>query len=218
MIKLPEEQRGHQLPELPEPVTAQDMKESLNIPMFQEEAECAASAFNQCLMECQPVYDAAKRIKGALDECLKEMDSMQESINYKYKTLIKWKNRSIELEAEVQRLNATSQPVSDGCKWSYDDDGFWESACGSSWVFNDGGPIENECNFCQKCGGKVMLPTAPELKIKTSSSILLREKLKEPLQRQFKPICDHNWISSEGRTMSGCVCSKCGDYGGPEGL
>ncbi|ARF48861.1 hypothetical protein [Pantoea stewartii] len=64
--------------------------------------------------------------------------------------------------AEVQRLNATAQPVSEGCKWTYDDDGYWDSACGSSWVFNDGGPVENECNFCQKCGGKVMLPAAPE--------------------------------------------------------
>ncbi|WP_210502097.1 hypothetical protein [Pantoea ananatis] len=63
--------------------------------------------------------------------------------------------------AEVQRLNATPQPVSDGCKWSFDDDGYWSSACGSSWVFNDGGPIENECNFCQKCGGKVVMEAAP---------------------------------------------------------
>ena len=67
-----------------------------------------------------------------------------------------------ECIAEVQRLNATAQPVSDGCKWSFDDDGYyWEAACGSSWVFNDGGPVENECNFCQKCGGKVMLAAAP---------------------------------------------------------
>jgi len=62
---------------------------------------------------------------------------------------------------QTKRLNATAQPVSEGCKWSFDDDGYWESACGGSWVFNDGGPIENECNFCQKCGGKVVLPAAP---------------------------------------------------------
>lgn len=60
-------------------------------------------------------------------------------------------------------LNATAHPVSDGCKWSFDDDGYWSSACGSSWAFNDGGPIENKCNFCQKCGGKVVLETAPEV-------------------------------------------------------
>lgn len=58
-------------------------------------------------------------------------------------------------------LNATAQPVSNGCKWSFDDDGYWKSACGITWVFNDGGPIENEYNFCQKCGGKVVLEPAP---------------------------------------------------------
>lgn len=62
---------------------------------------------------------------------------------------------------KIKRLNATAQPVSDGCEWSFDDDGYWGSACGSSWVFNDGGPIENKCSFCQKCGGKVMLAAAP---------------------------------------------------------
>lgn len=27
--------------------------------------------------------------------------------------------------------------------------------------------------------------------------------------------CLHHWISSEGRTASGWLCSKCGDYDGP---
>lgn len=29
------------------------------------------------------------------------------------------------------------------------------------------------------------------------------------------PACDHHWIASEGRTASGWLCSKCGDYDGP---
>ena len=27
--------------------------------------------------------------------------------------------------------------------------------------------------------------------------------------------CDHNWVPSEGRTQSGYLCSKCGNYDGP---
>lgn len=62
------------------------------------------------------------------------------------------------------------------------------------------------------------LPAAPELKVSTSSANLLREKLKCPLQREFNPLCEHNWISNEGRTMSGYLCSICGDYSGPMGV
>lgn len=29
--------------------------------------------------------------------------------------------------------------------------------------------------------------------------------------------CDHEWIASEGRTASGVLCRKCGDYNGPKG-
>ena len=30
-----------------------------------------------------------------------------------------------------------------------------------------------------------------------------------------KSSCNHDWIRSEGRTASGWLCSKCGDYDGP---
>lgn len=30
-----------------------------------------------------------------------------------------------------------------------------------------------------------------------------------------KPACNHEWIASEGRTASGVLCRKCGDYDGP---
>lgn len=30
-------------------------------------------------------------------------------------------------------------------------------------------------------------------------------------------VCEHEWIPSEGRTASGWLCRKCGDYNGPQG-
>lgn len=30
-------------------------------------------------------------------------------------------------------------------------------------------------------------------------------------------VCEHEWIASEGRTASGWLCRKCGDYNGPQG-
>lgn len=39
------------------------------------------------------------------------------------------------------------------CEWAHnEDDGFWETACGQSWRFDDGGPKENHMNFCHCCG------------------------------------------------------------------
>lgn len=39
------------------------------------------------------------------------------------------------------------------CEWTHnDDDGFWESACGEAWRFDDGGPAENSMHFCHSCG------------------------------------------------------------------
>ena len=39
------------------------------------------------------------------------------------------------------------------CEWTHnDDDGFWETACGEAWRFDDGGPAENSMHFCHSCG------------------------------------------------------------------
>jgi hypothetical protein len=31
----------------------------------------------------------------------------------------------------------------------------WEGSCGAAWDFIDGGPKENNMNYCPSCGGKV---------------------------------------------------------------
>ena len=46
------------------------------------------------------------------------------------------------------------------CRWDYLDkennpDAF-EGECGAAWYFDDGGPFENDCNFCPRCGGKIL--------------------------------------------------------------
>lgn len=44
----------------------------------------------------------------------------------------------------------------DVCVWTYDDDldgwGIWETTCGQSTVFENGGPSENLYRFCPYCG------------------------------------------------------------------
>lgn len=39
------------------------------------------------------------------------------------------------------------------CKWTYDhSEGFYETDCGQSWRFEDGGVADNGVKFCHGCG------------------------------------------------------------------
>ena len=53
-------------------------------------------------------------------------------------------------------LYTAPQPVvreSLTCEWTHnDDDGYWDTSCGKAWRFDDGGPKENNMNFCHCCG------------------------------------------------------------------
>ena len=41
------------------------------------------------------------------------------------------------------------------CVWTEDPDGIWNGPCGVAWEFTNAGPVENECNFCPRCGGTI---------------------------------------------------------------
>lgn len=46
-----------------------------------------------------------------------------------------------------------------------------------------------------------------------ATAIITREQYEAALAASKR--CDHEWIPSEGRTQSGYLCSKCGNYDGP---
>lgn len=46
-----------------------------------------------------------------------------------------------------------------------------------------------------------------------TTAIITREQYEAALAASKR--CDHKWIPSEGRTQSGYLCSKCGNYDGP---
>lgn len=55
-----------------------------------------------------------------------------------------------ELEAKLARE----------CVWKPHDnweEQYWSSSCGEDWAFTEGDPEENRVNFCQGCGGKVVI-------------------------------------------------------------
>jgi hypothetical protein len=55
--------------------------------------------------------------------------------------------------ATAQRLPITE--AKSACAWTQDEDGAWDTACGQLFLFNEGGPEENQACFCHHCGGKI---------------------------------------------------------------
>jgi hypothetical protein len=78
--------------------------------------------------------------------------------------------RDLLVIAEGQRDQATQRAEAaeaerdalrrDACAWRDDEDGNWDTGCGTMWSFIDGGPIENGVCFCFKCGKPVALTAA----------------------------------------------------------
>ena len=38
------------------------------------------------------------------------------------------------------------------CTWTQNEDGVYETNCNNMFVFNDGGPVENDFRYCPYCG------------------------------------------------------------------
>ena len=67
-----------------------------------------------------------------------------------------WVEGEVAFARAVLAKWGTPQPVVREpltCEWSHnDDDGYWDTSCGKAWRFDDGGPKENNMNFCHCCG------------------------------------------------------------------
>lgn len=75
-----------------------------------------------------------------------------------------------ELRAKLSRYEDTGLSPEDlkerTCEWSEDDSGMWIcSKCDMAWEFTHDGLVENEVNYCHKCGRKIVkiVPYAEEV-------------------------------------------------------
>lgn len=44
------------------------------------------------------------------------------------------------------------------CEWKPDDDGTFWTGCDQAFVFNEGGPKDNDMKFCPYCGAELVTP------------------------------------------------------------
>src|SRR6185312_2658849 len=68
---------------------------------------------------------------------------------------IRFLERMLTALRQMQEASKTTET----CTWEYSEDvtWSWETSCGTSFQFNDGGPIENEFNFCHHCGKRIAI-------------------------------------------------------------
>ena len=64
-------------------------------------------------------------------------------------------NSILQTRRDRKELRGLRAQRKEQCKWSYDGD-MWDTGCGTGFHFEEGGLIENNMNFCHKCGGKVV--------------------------------------------------------------
>ena len=50
------------------------------------------------------------------------------------------------------------------CKWCFELDSYYETECGESFQFNDGGPLSNNFKHCPYCGLKIEAQKVLEIK------------------------------------------------------
>lgn len=72
-------------------------------------------------------------------------------------------SRTYELRRLAKQMEDGLAALDDGgcCEWEEDLDGLWNTTCGQTWLFNEGGPKENKVSFCFYCGNPVRLPPPP---------------------------------------------------------
>lgn len=50
-------------------------------------------------------------------------------------------------------MNNPTTSRAEACEWTENDIGSWNTSCGNTFEFNDGGPADNQAAFCLYCGG-----------------------------------------------------------------
>lgn len=62
-------------------------------------------------------------------------------------------NAAADMARELMELREKADQT---CEWKQDEESLWETSCGESFYFEDGGLKENHCTYCHHCGKKIV--------------------------------------------------------------
>ena len=66
----------------------------------------------------------------------------------------------LENAAHANLVQAAVAEYNSRCVWTQQGDEYgdvWDASCGKAWVFDEGGPSENEVTFCPFCGRRIAI-------------------------------------------------------------
>lgn len=96
--------------------------------------------------KAKALRDAADRLRNLRVDVCHVMNGPRE----------KWySKKSINLEDALTCI-LDGEPQS-SCIWTETTDGLWETSCGRTWTFLEGGPKDNRFSYCHGCGKPVRI-------------------------------------------------------------
>ena len=98
-------------------------------------------------------------------------ETLREAVNRVHGIKLKWrKNDTARIKDYKQAANESldhaivailGKEFRPECTWTFNGYTAWESACGRSWGFEDGGPEDNGVRYCHGCGKPVRIADEP---------------------------------------------------------
>lgn len=102
--------------------------------------------------------DAAR--KEARATAFRDMRSLIEAVNPRL--TFGSANGSIMKKCILSELEAApeGEPAPATCLWTYNPDGYWQTACGDQFCITEGTPAENRMRYCHYCGRQIAAPAS----------------------------------------------------------
>lgn len=108
--------------------------------------------------------EKSERVTGIIDTlraAIRERDRLRRDVADMTEELLHVPSRKEwgELQKRAEKAEAELAAIKSAtCAWTHDlGEDTWDSVCGERWMFDDGGPRENNVRFCHGCGKRVRL-------------------------------------------------------------
>jgi hypothetical protein len=107
-----------------------------------------------------------EELEAFTQAALSQQEATREPVGYisEMNTVVFYGNQSnkpLDIAPAGTKLYTEAIPNKDAeCVWSNHGDEYmpdtYEGSCGIVWTFTEGTRNDNECNFCPRCGGKIV--------------------------------------------------------------
>lgn len=149
-----------------------DIIDAIHFDLFQDKSGTWQARAQQSTAE-------VRRIKGDIAKIRQTLDTTEKTCILTHYTAQQYADLSAQLKAAQEENNGLRKMITvvldlddieerrkalfrgeltkkSECHWDEDSDGTWATDCKNIFQFFDGGPTDNEFNFCSYCGGRLI--------------------------------------------------------------